>query len=225
MPVLLAECPISMSFPYARNLALRRNHPCYLRTWKQLRGRQQYLFCSCFTDVISPHWQKADSAMFITWRLYGSLPRKAIASSFNETNPGKRFLLLDRELDQARFGPTWLKDDRVAKTVVDSLYNGAEKPGLYRLCTYVVMSNHVHVLLWPRALLSRITKSIKGYTARECNKLLGRTGEAFWQDESFDHAVRSEDKFYRIKKYIETNPVNAKLVNHPEEWPWSSAKK
>lgn len=172
-----------------------------------------------------PHWQKADSALFITWRLYGSLPRQAVASYFNEANPGKRFLLLDGELDQARVGPTWLKDDRVAQTVVASLCNGAEKPGLYRLSAYVVMSNHVHVLLWPKALLSRITKSIKGYTARECNKLLGRTGEAFWQDESFDHAVRSEEEFCRIKRYIERNPVKARLVNSPEEWPWSSVAK
>lgn len=87
------------------------------------------------------------------------------------------------------------------------------------------MSNHVHILLWPKALLSRITKSIKGYTARECNKLLGRTGETFWQDESFDHAVRSEDEFHRIKRYIERNPVKAKLVETSEHWPWSSAAK
>jgi REP element-mobilizing transposase RayT len=172
-----------------------------------------------------PHWQKTDSALFITWRLYGSLPRKLSASYLKELNPGKRFLLLDRELDKARFGPTWLKDGALAKTVIDALFHGAEQLRLYRLSAYVVMSNHVHVLLWPHALMSRVTKSIKGYTARECNKLLGRSGETFWQDESFDHAVRSEDEFYRIKNYIERNPVKAGLVESPEEWPWSSAAK
>ncbi|HWN10844.1 MAG TPA: transposase [Pyrinomonadaceae bacterium] len=96
---------------------------------------------------------------------------------------------------------------------------------LYRLSAYVVMSNHVHILIWPMALLYRITKSVKGYTARECNKLLGRTGEKFWQDESFDHSVRNEDQFYRIESYIERNPVKAGLVATPEEWPWSSAAK
>lgn len=83
-----------------------------------------------------PHWQKADSALFITWRLYGSLPRKALANYCKEANPGKRCLLLDRELDKARFGPTWLKDDRVAKTVADSFCHGAEQLGLYRLSAY-----------------------------------------------------------------------------------------
>ncbi|HEV7684031.1 MAG TPA: transposase [Pyrinomonadaceae bacterium] len=172
-----------------------------------------------------PHWQKPNSALFITWRLYGSLPRKPSAGDFKQLSPGERFLLLDRELDKARFGPTWLKDDALAKTVVDALIHGAEELRLYRLSAYVVMSNHVHVLFWPEALLPRVTKSIKGYTARKCNKLLGRTGETFWQDESFDHAVRNEAEFYRIKSYIERNPVKAGLVESPEEWPWSSATK
>jgi REP element-mobilizing transposase RayT len=148
-----------------------------------------------------------------------------LARCFKEKNPGKRFLLMDRELDRARYGPTWLEDDRLAKIVADSLGYGADKLGLYRLSAYVVMSNHVHVLLWPIARLSRITKSIKAYTARECNKVLARTGETFWQDESFDHAVRNEDEFYRIKRYIERNPVKAGLVESAEEWPWSSAAK
>jgi REP element-mobilizing transposase RayT len=63
------------------------------------------------------------------------------------------------------------------------------------------------------------------FTARECNKLLKRTGTSFWQEESFDHAVRSEDEFHRIKKYIEMNPVKAGLVKNPSDWRWSSAAK
>ena len=170
-----------------------------------------------------PHWQKPDSALFITWRLFGSLPRKTILSSLKEKDLGKRFVLQDRVLDQARYGPTWLKDARLAKIVMDSLRFGEKQLRLYRLSSFVVMSNHVHILVWPKAFLWRITKSIKGYTARECNKILARTGENFWQDESFDHAVRNEDSFYRIKKYIERNPVKARLVEDPADWPWSSA--
>jgi type I restriction enzyme R subunit/putative DNA methylase len=55
--------------------------------------------------------------------------------------------------------------------------------------------------------------------------LLHRTGERFWQDESFDHWVRSEGEFIRIQKYIENNPVKAGLVAKAEDWPWSSASK
>ena len=172
-----------------------------------------------------PHWQKPDSALFLTWRLYGSLPRKVIAATEKELTPGQKFQLMDRELDRARYGPTWLKNARLAQIVADSLHHACEELKLYRLCTYVVMSNHVHVLLWPHKLLESITKSVKGYTARECNKALQRTGNSFWQDESFDHAVRNEDEFYRIKRYIEMNPVKAGLVKKPCDWKWSSAAK
>jgi len=64
---------------------------------------------------------------------------------------------------------------------------------------------------------------LKGYTAREANRILGRTGQHFWQEESFDHWSRDEDEFFRIIAYIENNPVKAGLVTRPEDWQWSSA--
>ncbi|HKO44235.1 MAG TPA: transposase [Pyrinomonadaceae bacterium] len=132
---------------------------------------------------------------------------------------------MDRELDRARYGPTWLKDDRLAQIVENSIQHACQELRMYRLCAHVVMSNHVHVFLWPHKLLENITKSVKGYTARECNKILNRTGSSFWQEESFDHAVRNENEFYRIKRYIEINPVKAGLVKKPSDWRWSSAAK
>lgn len=117
----------------------------------------------------------------------------------------------------------WLKDPRVASAVVDALHHGAETLRFYRLSSYVVMSNHVHILIWPKASLPEITKSIKGFSARKANRILSRTGEKFWQEESYDHAVRSEDGFHRIARYIERNPVKAGLVTSPKDWPWSSA--
>ena len=68
-------------------------------------------------------------------------------------------------------------------------------------------------------------RALKGVTAREANKALQRTGQRFWQEESFDHWVRSEGSFDRIVLYIENNPVRAGLVTKPEDWPWSSAYK
>lgn len=172
-----------------------------------------------------PHWQQPDKALFLTWRLSGSLPQRILRASLKEKNLGKRFLSIDQELDRARYGPTWLKDIRIAKTVVNSFSHGVEQLRLYTLAAYVVMSNHVHLLVWPKTELSVITKSLKGFTAREANRTLDRTGQTFWQDESFDHVVRNEDEFYRIKRYIERNPVKAGLVKRPEDWPWSSAAK
>jgi putative transposase len=95
---------------------------------------------------------------------------------------------------------------------------------LYRLGAWVVMANHVHLLIEPSVPLARITKVLKGFTARRANQLLGRTGERFWQEESYDHWVRNEQEFYRIAAYIERNPVAAGLVEKPEDWAWSSAR-
>ena len=54
---------------------------------------------------------------------------------------------------------------------------------------------------------------------------LGVTERRFPQDESYDHWVRSEQEFGRIRTYIEMNPVSAGLVRKAEEWPWTSAGK
>ena len=62
-------------------------------------------------------------------------------------------------------------------------------------------------------------------TARQANLLLGRTGETFWQAESYDHWVRDETEWDRIAAYIEDNPVKAGLVHCAEDYRWSSAGK
>ena len=146
----------------------------------------------------------------------------------------KLFALLDQILDKAESGPLWLKEERIAAIVESALLQRYRD--LYTLWAYVVMANHVHALLQPKPSpnlaggsevtyihLKDITKRLKGYTALEANRLLSRTGQSFWQQESFDHWARDEGEFYRIIAYIENNPVKAGLVSRPEEWRWSSA--
>ena len=60
--------------------------------------------------------------------------------------------------------------------------------------------------------------SLKRFTAKEANRILFRTGQPFWQDESYDSAVRDDAEFRRIANYIEMNPVRAGLVEKPEDW-------
>lgn len=96
--------------------------------------------------------------------------------------------------------------------------------GLCSLHAYVVMPNHVHALWTPQIPLCDLVRQVKGPTAREANKLLGRTGEQFWQEEYFDRIVRSESEFVQIRRYIEWNPVKAGLVARPGEFEWSSAR-
>jgi len=96
----------------------------------------------------------------------------------------------------------------------------------YRLHAWVVMPNHVHVLVTPLHdySLSSILHSWKSFTAKEANKLLGRGG-AFWLEEYFDRAVRDENHFRRVIEYIDYNPVKAGLCVQPEDWPFTSAKR
>jgi putative transposase len=84
------------------------------------------------------------------------------------------------------------------------------------------MPNHVHLLLTPKIETSIALRKLKGTSAREANKLLGLTGQPFWQGESYDHLVRSPEEFERIENYILQNPVRAGLARVPEEYPWSS---
>ena len=86
------------------------------------------------------------------------------------------------------------------------------------------MPNQVHVLLLPKTSLPVILRWWKGSTARPANLILGRTGEAFWQDESFDHCVRDEAELDRLVRYVEYNPISAGLAANPRAWRWSSAR-
>jgi putative transposase len=106
--------------------------------------------------------------------------------------------------------------------VIGAFHFGQNELKLYELRS-LIMPNHVHVLIQPGARLARITKTIKGYTAREANRILGRTGSPFWQYESYDHWVRNDVEMQRIVRDIEHDPVSAGFVPNPEQWPWSSA--
>jgi REP element-mobilizing transposase RayT len=92
----------------------------------------------------------------------------------------------------------------------------------YELAAWVIMGNHVHIVILPRAPLSVIMKRLKGSTALSANQILGRSG-AFWSIEYYNHAVRSEKEFNNIVGYVERNPVKAGLVESIEQWQWSSA--
>jgi putative transposase len=117
----------------------------------------------------------------------------------------------------------WLKQPEIAQIVVDAIRFGADHLQRYDLHAYVVMSNHVHLLLYPHVETVLILKNLKGITARRSNVVLGRVGQLFWLDESFDHWIRSHGEFAETVGYIESNPVRAGLVAKPEEYPWSSA--
>jgi putative transposase len=71
--------------------------------------------------------------------------------------------------------------------------------------------------------VSKIMHSLKRYTGRQANLILGREGQ-FWQHENYDHVVRDDKEFERIIWYILNNPVKAGLVDSWEKWEWSYCK-
>ncbi|MBV8843756.1 MAG: transposase [Bryobacterales bacterium] len=163
-----------------------------------------------------------DHPIFITWRLHGSLPPHRFFSG-GRLPTGQAFAALDRLLDEARTGPFYLRQPALADMVVEALRYNAEVLRHYDLHAFVVMPNHVHVLLTAFIALPKLTKSIKGITAKRANRLLAQTGSSLWQEESYDHLVRDASEFQRIRLYIENNPVRAGLVQEASAYPWSSA--
>ncbi len=168
-----------------------------------------------------PHQHPEGKWLFVTWHLHGSLPH-AMYPPPGKTSSGSAFVWMDRYLDSARCGPAYLAQEPIARLVEASLWRGVLL-GQYELGAYAIMANHVHALLLPKASPSRLLQSLKGATARQANLLLGRTGETFWQAESYDHWVRDESEWDRIAAYIEDNPVKAGLVVCAEDYRWSSA--
>ena len=217
-----------------------------------------------------PHIQPPGATFFVTFNLAGSLPRNIflqwkaekaqleaeklrilklhnddhLASVEQMIYEEKRvwYRKFEKTLDEAQSGPVWLKDNRIAKEVADSLHYLDGK--VYCLDAYCIMANHVHVVFTPLEIqplrvhrlqdndnnaqtkslcyytLSSIMQSLKGYTARKANQLLDRSG-AFWHHESYDHCVRTPNEWQRIVSYVLNNPVKAGLVDEWKKWRWS----
>jgi putative transposase len=168
-----------------------------------------------------PHLYPEGKALFVTWHLHGSLPASRYPPG-GDISSGRAFVWIDQYLDTVQHGPLYLRQPEIARLVVGSIHKGAELAH-YELHAFVVMANHVHLLVDPKISSSHPWKSLKGVTAREANRILGRTGQPFWQKESYGHWVRDQTEFERIRAYLESNPVKAGLVEVAEQYPWSSA--
>ncbi|MCX6907698.1 MAG: transposase, partial [Verrucomicrobia bacterium] len=110
----------------------------------------------------------------------------------------------------AGHGACWLREPALASLVADALqhFHGTR----YTLEDFVVMPNHVHILVTPLKdhALSENLHSWKSFSAKQVNRAIGRTGTV-WQDESFDHIVRSAAQLAHFHDYIRSNPAAAHL--------------
>jgi putative transposase len=164
----------------------------------------------------------------VTYRLADALPSEVVArlerrlgETIDEQRMRRKRAAIERYLDSGR-GGCLLRRPEVADLVVDAWrhFDGDR----YRLHAWVVMPNHVHVLLASDARypLPLMVKSWKGFTARAINLLLGRKGSV-WMPDYWDRYIRDEAHYLRVVDYIHQNPIKARLIDRAERWPWSSA--
>jgi REP element-mobilizing transposase RayT len=185
-----------------------------------------------------PHWRVAGRPYFVTFRLKGSLPAAVIEELHAEygrlvskaeddrelaETQWQQFLRLEAALDRAIEGPTHLGDARIAQLVMDG-FLWLDKRRHWQIPAAVVMPNHVHCLMVAgdatREAPEKSLGIMKGFVARQANRILGCTGKPFWTPENFDHWCRHPGKTEGVIEYIHQNPVNAGLVRHWQDWPW-----
>ena len=185
-------------------------------------------FTGCGTVVAThanlPHWNKANTAAFVTFRLGDSLPQEKLLSlevqrtdwitahpqPWNDATVREYFESFDMRVQEwldEGMGSCVLSDARCRAAVEDVLWHFAGER--YALYAYVVMPNHVHVLFMPTGdfQIRDLTASWKRFTARQINALLKQEG-TLWQKESFDTLVRSDRHFNAIVRYIRKNDLN-----------------
>ena len=136
------------------------------------------LSCVGFHNRRLPHWEPTDAEFFVTWRLHGTLPRFPTGRIPVES-AGQAFPQVDRRLDHATSGPLWLKDSRVAQCVSQVLLSGMTDWRLYELIAWVVMANHIHVLMRPIVPLGKALMNVKSASARRRKRDSGASGNAF----------------------------------------------
>ena len=186
-----------------------------------------------------PHWYQPGVTYFVTFRTQDSIPAQLASQwrrrrdmwlrkhginsrrwcwkvelgrlsrdeqrEFHETFSRDFLEYLDRG-----YGACVLKTPELSSIVANSLLHFDSDR--YLMGDFVVMPNHVHLLvcLLGDTELETQCRSWKTFTAREVNRHLGQKGR-FWQEESFDHLVRSPEQFEAIQRYIADNPRKACL--------------
>ena len=182
-----------------------------------------------------PHWTQDGRMYFVTFRLNDSIPEAAMKEwsdtraewirchGMNPKDFCSGLLFEDDQKDYARlfgrrfhelldsgYGACLLRKEENWKVMVETLdyFEGVR----YDLNGFVVMPNHVHLLIEPKEgfELSKIMQSVKSFSAKKINVNEGRSGR-LWQVESYDRIVRNDREMEHYVRYLEENPVKANL--------------
>lgn len=174
-----------------------------------------------------PHWQQTGATYFVTFRTADSIssdrlkqwkaarkqwlldhpePWDDIESRYYRINfPSRLNTWLDKGYGACHF------QHSECRSVLESVLNFKDGDDYY-LGDYVIMPNHVHVLVRPLlgCQLSPILKSWKGVSSRRVNQFIGEKG-TLWMPEAFDHIVRNRERLGKFSTYIRDNPIKAGL--------------
>jgi type I restriction enzyme R subunit len=185
-----------------------------------------------------PHWSQAGAVVFITFRTQDSIPREVIERWDREKQEWLRLRGRDTgahwsaivqtlsEKERADFQKTFnrcreefldschgrclLRRPELARIVADALlhFDGQR----YHMGDFVVMPNHVHLLaaFSTADAMKEQCDAWLNYTAFRINQAIGEKGK-FWQQEPFDHLVRSPEQYDYLRRYIADNPHKAGL--------------
>jgi REP element-mobilizing transposase RayT len=170
-----------------------------------------------------PHVRRPGAVYFVTMRTADSMPAAVLGAwaeqrelwltqhplphdqntrgEFSRLFTRRMHRLLDESHGRCPFR------DPSARAVIETVLRNRDSVD-YALDWYVIMPNHVHALVSPKGdmELSDVGSTWKAVTAHRLNKLLNRRGE-FWQQESWDHAVRRPEHLERYRRYVAENPA------------------
>lgn len=182
-----------------------------------------------------PHWEVENGTYFITVRCAGSLPT-SVQNRLLETAKAvlrmeakstqllhlqrQYFLILDTYLDRC-LGFSPFASDKVCKEAVTILLNAIASRD-WQSGPLILMPNHTHFVARPNSFhspdLQTFMTQFKGSTSRQLNQLLNRSGR-LWQEDWFDHWIRSDTSLQRIRHYIQQNPIKACLCQCYRNYP------
>ncbi len=112
------------------------------------------------------------------------------------------------------------RNERWARLLIDTLYR--YRGSAYLLHEFVIMPNHIHVLITPTTSLEKAVQFIKGSLSYRAKKELGSNME-IWQKGFSDHRIRDASDYAKHVLYIHQNPVRERFCERPIEFPYSSA--
>ena len=176
-----------------------------------------------------PHWRQHGATYFGTFRLGDSLPENKLrelrehrdawlrkhppprSHKLHEEFSREVFTKVERWIDQG-MGTCLLREPSAAAFMTNAMHHfDGER---YELHAYVVMPNHVHVIVRPTEpevhSLDTILGSWKQFASTNINVSLRSEG-SLWQDEGYDRIIRDVEHLYRVLQYIGRNPKKAGL--------------